>query len=128
MFSNTHVHVKFFIDPKAVSTPAITFGRVSEGIKTGRKDQTGKDVYEFENWNARFVGKAREKALSLEDKSRITLTQWAAHTGYNKEKKQSYPYLMVMDFEVQQKPQNVGANSPASDFVPLDDEDAQLPF
>jgi hypothetical protein len=33
----------------------------------------------------------------------IILTEWAAHVQYNKEKKQSYPYLLVMDYEMNDK-------------------------
>ena len=63
------------------------------------KDENGKPVYEFESWNARFVGKALEKAKKLESKTRIRLTEWNVHNPYDKERKKNYPYILVMDFD-----------------------------
>lgn len=130
MYSTTTVKGYFFANHNAQNTDKMIQGRISESVKTGRKDDAGKDIYEFESWNARFVGKACEKAKSLPDKSKITLTAWAARNPYSKEKKRSYPYLLVMDFEVQdgaQEPQEQ-AEIPESEFTLLDDMDAQLPF
>lgn len=64
--------------------------------------QDGKQVYEFETWSVRLVGKAKEKydKAPLDDKTSIILTEWAAHVTYNKEKKQSFPYLVVMDYDM----------------------------
>lgn len=96
MYAKNKNNVTFFVDSYNENTDKVTYGRVSESVKTG------KDIYEYENWNARFVGKAREKALSLTDKAHIVLTEWSARVSYNKEKKASYPYLMVMDFDLQE--------------------------
>ena len=105
MYAKNNNYVTFYQDAHNENTEKVTFGRVSEAIQTGRKDEaTGKDVFEFENWDARFVGKAREKALTLKDKDRITLTEWSARCPYNKDKKRSYPYMMIMDFEVREQP------------------------
>ena len=82
------------------NTDKVLYGRVSEAVKTGRKTEDGKDEYDFESWQARFVGKARAAAENLADKTKIVLTEWAVHPGYDKEKKRSYPYMMIMDFEV----------------------------
>ena len=100
MYSKTPNHVTFFADTHNEHTEKVTYGRVSEAFDTGKKDAEGKSIFEFETTNARFVGKAREKALALKDKTKITLTEWSARNPYNKETKRSYPYLMVMDFEV----------------------------
>lgn len=130
MYSTTTIKGYFFTNPTATNSDKMVSGRVSEAIKTVRKDAEGKDIYEFETWNARFVGKAYEKAVTLADKSKITLTQWSARNPYIKEKKRSYPYLLVMDFEVQEQGEK-GTQEPSlseSDFAMLDDEDAQLPF
>ena len=102
MYTKHSNYVTFYQDTHNQNTEKITYGRVSEAIKTGQKGEDGKDIFEFENWDARFVGKAREKALALTDKARITLTEWSARNPYNKDKKRSYPYLMVMDFEVRE--------------------------
>lgn len=129
MYSTTPVKGYFFTNPDAQSTDKMIQGRISESVKTGRKDDQGKDIYEFESWNARFVGKAYEKAVNLADKSKITLTTWAARNPYSKEKKRSYPYLLVMDFEVQEAGQEHQADQDIPEFVLLgDEEDAQLPF
>lgn len=102
MYAKNKNNVTFFVDSYNENTDKVTYGRVSESVKTGKKGEDGKDIYEYENWNARFVGKAREKALSLTDKAHIVLTEWSARVSYNKEKKASYPYLMVMDFDLQE--------------------------
>ena len=103
MYAKTNVNVTFFKDERNENTDKVAYGRVSESIKTGNKDADGKDVYEYENWYARFVGKAREKFEKLEDKTRITLIEWAARNPYSEEKKRSFPYLLVMDFEINEK-------------------------
>ena len=64
-----------------------------------------KQVYDFETWNVRLVGKAKEKfdKAPLDDKAPIILTEWAARSVYNKEKKQSYPYLVIFDYDMNDK-------------------------
>ena len=122
MYVKNNSFVTFFHNPHKENTDKVTFGRVSEAIKTGRKDGEGKDVYEFESWDARFVGKAREKAEALEDKARLTLTECSFRNPYNKDKKRPYPYVMVMDFEVRE---DNAVNE--TGFVEIDD-DGELPF
>ena len=102
MYAKGNNTVTYFVDTfnEGRNTDKVFYGRISEAIKTGQKNEEGKDVYKFEGWNVRFVGKAREKINGMIDKSRIVLTEWAARVDYNKEKKQSYPYLLVMDFEL----------------------------
>ena len=92
--------VNYFIDANAVQKEKVHYGKVSVPIRTEEKDADGKYIYEYETWFARFVGKALERAKTLKDNSRITLKEWAARNPYNKEKKRSYPYLLVMDFDI----------------------------
>ena len=128
MYSTTNIKGYFFTNPNATSTDKMIQARVSISEKSGKKD--GKDVYEYESWPARFVGNACEKAKNLPDKSKITLTAWAARNPYNKEKKRSYPYLLVMDFEVVEQ-DALGMPEPEmeqDDFAMLDDDGAVLPF
>ena len=106
MYAKNANHVTFYKDNYKENTDKVVYGRVSEAIKTGRKTEDGKDEFVYETWDARFVGGAREKAAVLEDKTPITITEWSARANYNKEKKVSYPYLMVMAFEVQEKNNN----------------------
>lgn len=122
MYAKNNNYATFYTSNMA-NTDKVTYGRVSVPIKTGRKNDHGKDVYEFESWTGRFVGKAREKALALTDKTRITLTEWAAHPGYNKDKKQSYPYLVVMDFEVREQAAAAGAEMSMNDYLAMDDDE-----
>ena len=100
MYSKNHNIVTFFKDNFKENTEKVVYGRVSEAIKTGKKTEDGKDEFMYETWDARFVGGAFDKAAVLEDKTAITLTEWSARVNYNKEKKASYPYLLVMAFEV----------------------------
>jgi len=62
------------------------------------KDRDGNLI--FSSWNARFVGRAFEPALALEDKQKILLKESRIDSDYNKEKKQSYVTVTVFDFEV----------------------------
>lgn len=130
MYSTTNIKGYFFTNPSAQSTDKMIQARVGISEKTGRKDAEGKDIWEFESWPARFIGNACEKAKNLPDKSKITLTAWAARNPYNKEKKRSYPYLLVMDFEVQEQiAQDVQEpEMEQGDFAMLEGEDGQLPF
>lgn len=127
MYSKSNNKATFFTS-KLENSEKVTNGRVSVPVNTGRKDKDGKDIWAYESWNARFVGKAREKALALTDKAKITLTEWASHPGYDKEKKQCYPYLMVMDFEVREQGTAAVPEMSENDYMVMEDEDAQLPF
>lgn len=89
-------YVMFFTNENKENTEKVLYGRVSESIKVG----DGESDYEYESWDVRFVGKAREKANELNDKQTIILTEWACRNPYSKEKKRTYPYLMVFDFDV----------------------------
>lgn len=101
MFVKTNNYATYFVEKDANNTDKVLYGRVSEAIKVG--EENGKPKYEFEGWNARFVGKAREKAAGLADKTSIKLTEFVVRNPYNKEKKRSYPYVMVTDFEVAER-------------------------
>ena len=105
----TKNYVTFFNTDKD-NTEKIAYGRVSEAFKKIGADgqpimQNGKQVYDFETWNVRLVGKAKEKfdKAPLDDKAPIILTEWAARSVYNKEKKQSYPYLVIFDYDMNDK-------------------------
>lgn len=94
MYAEHKNYVNFF----SVDTPGtdkVTYGRVSESFKTGEGQ------HEFETWNARFVGTAKEKIAGVKSGARLVLTKWTARCPYDKEKKRSYPYIMVMDFEIE---------------------------
>ena len=99
---NSKNYVTFFTADKE-NTDKVIYGRISEAIKTGDKAEDGKDIYEYESWNARFVGKAFEKAKDLKDKDTVILTEWNCRNPYNKETKQSYPYILVTDFDIKEK-------------------------
>lgn len=63
-----------------------------KNISVAEKKKDG--TYEYESWTARFVGKAKDVVDTLPEKSKIKVTG-NVHTGYDKEKKQSYPYMLV---------------------------------
>ena len=105
MYSENRNYMTYFVEKeeegasaKFTPTDKVFYGKLSESIKVG--EENGKNKYEFETWNARFVSAAREKVEKLADKTSIVLTKWAVRNPYNKQKKRSYPYIMVMDFEV----------------------------
>ncbi|MDO4500675.1 MAG: hypothetical protein Q4B60_05300 [Erysipelotrichaceae bacterium] len=62
-------------------------------------DKKPDGTYETEYWDARFVGKAKELVDILPEKSRISF-QGNVHTGYDKEKHQSFPYILISVAEV----------------------------
>ena len=96
MYSEQRNYVNFFRGNLAGSDKML-HGRVSESFKVSDDRGGG---YEYETWNARFIKAAKEKAEKLKDGTRIVLTKWAAHCPYVKEKNQSFPYILVMDFEL----------------------------
>lgn len=108
---NAKNYVNFFNSRSAEkNTEKVAYGRISEASKKTGSDgqplmQDGRPVYEYETWNVRFVGKAKKKfdLWPLEDKTSIILTEWSAHNPYNKEKKQCFPYILVMDYELNEK-------------------------
>jgi len=100
VYAKNNNRVTYFCDTNAKHTEKVFYGRVSESIKTTKTDADGKAIYEYESWNARFVGNALEKAKGLQDGQRITLNEWAAHCPYDKTAKRPFPYLMVMDFSI----------------------------
>lgn len=104
MYAKNDVIVTYFVDETAKHTEKVFYGRISEAINVG-VDETGKKKFKFEGWNVRFVGKARKKAETLENKTSIVLHEWNARCPYNKEKDASYPHLVITDFDI---------------FVPLD--------
>lgn len=99
MYSTTEVRVNFFIDEKVKQFENVFNARVSVPIKTSEKGEDGKNKYEYETWNARFVGVALEKAKALVDKSRITLKVWSARNPYKAEHKKTFPYLLISEFD-----------------------------
>ena len=104
MYSQTPNYVTYFIDKNAKHTEKVFYGKISEAIRIGT-DNGGKKKFEFEHWNARFVGKAREKAAKLADKTSIVLTEWNARCSYAKPKDgesigKKFPHIVVVDFEI----------------------------
>lgn len=114
MYSKQKNHVTFFKDGFKENTDKVIYGRITEAIKVG-KDSDGKDVFEFQNWSGRFTGKAYEKAKSLQDKTAITLTEWAVYCPYSKEHKKVYPYIMVIDFEMRDNNQETKSETTKSE-------------
>lgn len=103
MYAKNDNYVTYFKEESAPHTEKLIYGKVSEAIKL-TDEQIAKNgdgnKYIFESWSARFVGKAKEKIQKLENKTSIKLTEWNARCPYDKEKKRSNPYLLILDFEI----------------------------
>lgn len=84
--------VIFFNDLNKQHTDKVFYARIVDAIKTN-------DGYEYHNYYAKFVGKAKSKVVDQPNKSQITLTEWAIMNPYIEAKKQTFPYLMVYDYE-----------------------------
>jgi len=101
---------------------------VKGNISTSEKKQDG--TREYSNWFARFVGNAREKALTLSEKDnikiitgKVTNVLWG--TGENKK---SYLGVVIFDFELLPPYEgNTNQNKTTSNSSNSDDDD-QLPF
>lgn len=106
MYAKINSNVTFFKDSNNENTEKCVYGRISEGFNTGHKDDNGRDIYEYESWNARFVGKALDKAKALEDKTSITIKECNFRNPYVQEKKRSYPYILITDFDIREKNAN----------------------
>lgn len=92
---------------KVGSTEKIVFGTLSEGIKTG--ENNGHPIWENDYWDASFCGKAYQKALELEDKTRISITEMNIRNVYSKNTKKAYPQIMVTEFEVLEPDQDTSS-------------------
>lgn len=99
MFGKNKVYVNYFEDDRKEHTEKAFYGRVSEAIKTGVEN--GKNTYNFESWQARFVGAARAKAANLCNKQAIVLLEWNCRNPYDKERKKNFPYVLITDFEIE---------------------------
>ena len=87
------------VDGKKVThTDKSVFSTLSEGIKTG--ENNGQAIWENDYWNTIFCGKAYEKALLLEDKTRIAITEMNIRNRYSKKTNREYPQILVFDFEL----------------------------
>ena len=83
---------------KVTHTEKCVFGTLSDGIKTG--ENNGKPIYENDYWNTTFCGKAYEKALTLKDATRISVTEMNIRNVYSKQTKRNYPQITVTDFDI----------------------------
>lgn len=85
-------------------TDKTVFGNVSEAIKLGEENGTNK--YEFDNWFAYFVGKAYEKAKSLENGTKIIVTEWITRNQHKKDGEGTFPHIRIVDFELAPQKEN----------------------
>lgn len=105
------------------NTDKTVFGTLSEGIKVG--EVKGITQYENDYWNARFCGKAYEKALTLTDQTRVVVTEMTIRNKRDAQTKRTYPQIMVTDFFVPEAPmQNENVSRKQADeegFMPIPD-------
>ncbi len=103
MFVNdANVILMYFKDEKAIekNTDKVFYGRLSESQDKFENGEKVEGEYSYESWNARFVGEAKKVAETLEDKSIVTIKQFDVRQPYDKDKKKSYPYVLVTKLEV----------------------------
>ena len=99
--SNANVIMMYFKDEKAIerNTEKVIYGRLSESHDKFENGAKVEGEYSYESWNARFVGDAKKVIETLDDKSVVTLKSFEVRQPYDKEKKQSYPYVLVTKLE-----------------------------
>ena len=92
-----------------------------KNLSVSEKKQDG--TYTNESWTARFVGSAKAVVDTLPEKTRVKITG-NVHTGYDKDKKANYPYVLVTVCEVlEAKPAEGGATPTVSADDALDGVD-----
>lgn len=106
MYSTTPNKVTFFIseEQRSKSTDKCVYATVSEAVKDDRAERG----IRYDNWNARFVGNAVEKAKTLADKSFIEVTKWNTANEYvrpaeGEDKGHKVVYMLVYDFNIVDK-------------------------
>jgi len=83
---------------KVLHTDKCVFATLSDGVKVGEKN--GRPIWENDNWQATFCGKAYQKALTLQEKDRISVTEMNVRNVYVRNIKKSFPQIMVTDFDI----------------------------
>ena len=128
--NNLNKTVMFFGDSTASNTEKVLYGRISESIKKYENGQVVEGQYDYESWNVRFCGKARKLAEDLKDKDIITIHQADFRNPYNKEKKKTYPYILVMSFEkgVIHKEEHSTTDGEFADMTNFNDNELQFGF
>lgn len=69
---------------------------VDANLSTGERQED--NSWKNSQWNARFVGKAFDKAKELSDKDKISLISFKIENIYVKEKNATYTNVIVYDF------------------------------
>lgn len=69
-------------------------------LSVSEKNQDGS--YTNDSWPIRLSGKAKDALKDLPEKTRVKV-YGSVYTGYNKEKKQSFPYIFVGKIEKVEK-------------------------
>lgn len=134
--SETGKRFTFFKKERVVNNERVThtdksvFGTLSEGIKVGEKN--GQILWENDYWNTVFCGKAYQKALELEDKTRIIVTEMNVRNVYSRNTKRNYPQIMVTEFEIAESAGNenpASGNTDDDSFMNIPEGlDEELPF
>lgn len=76
------------------------FGNPTCTLSTGRKKGKDSDEYINSNWLCKFVGKAKEEALKLEERDRIIIKSAQIDSVYNKDTQKTFTGVTVFEFEV----------------------------
>ena len=72
---------------------------VSARIST-YEGKTKDEKAKYSSWNTSFVGDAYDKAIELENKDKIILTNTKVENNYDKEKEKLYLNVTIFDFEL----------------------------
>jgi len=102
MYAKGKFYAKYFTVNKA-PTERTFYGTISESILVGEVD--GRKEYEYDNWFARFVGKAYEKAKLLQDGDNIIVKEWICRNpkSSNSEELKTFPHIRIVDFDVREE-------------------------
>lgn len=83
-------------EPKFQPKAGANYSLKTISINEGKDEKTGKTIYS--SWNGHFVGKAKDAAASLAEKTNIKFKGFVKKV-YNSESKKEYVYINIYEFE-----------------------------
>lgn len=95
-FINTNQNIK--------NTDTMLHGTISVREQIGGFGDDEESKYEFQSWNAVFLGKkSAVKAAELPNKTMISIKACDFRNHYDKERNKSYPEIRILDFDIKER-------------------------
>ena len=103
--SENGIYARYFICTNDAiiqkNTETRLYGSVSIREQVGGFGKDEEAVYEYQNWNCIFSGKACvEKAMHMESKTMIIMKTVDIRNHYSQSSEKTYPEIRIIDFDV----------------------------